>query len=374
MLLVVLGAGASFDSLIADPPPDVSALGPYTRRGNDFRPPLAVQLFENRANFSQVVADLRELAPLMQPMRQAIEQGVQIEKRLAEHQHRARDQADPDFALERQLRAFRFYLQQIMHDCSEQWPSAMHGSTNYGHLLWRICRWQSLTKEPVCYVTFNYDTLLEAAFRENYDIDADERLENYIGFENAKLIKLHGSANWGRVVNPPLKKRKISTRVPPSAEEVKESMLWMIREMPNEMISSEYVLLRQPNEIVSAGGSDGFLRICFPAIAIPVEEKQDFECPDSHVTALRDLLPTVNKLLVIGWRAAEENFLALLRDALPQRPLLDVVCAGPADAREVNSRLDFLHPNIITADPPDPGWGFSNYLRNASRLEDLLSR
>jgi hypothetical protein len=50
----------------------------------------------------------------------------------------------------------------------------------------------------------------------------------------------------------------------------------------------------------------------FPALAIPVLNKSQFECPAAHVAALVDLLPHVDKLLVIGWRATETPFLTLL--------------------------------------------------------------
>jgi hypothetical protein len=53
----------------------------------------------------------------------------------------------------------------------------------------------------------------------------------------------------------------------------------------------------------------------FPALAIPVEEKVDFECPPDHVTALEAFLPQVTKILIIGWRAAEKPFLNMLRKA-----------------------------------------------------------
>jgi len=51
---------------------------------------------------------------------------------------------------------------------------------------------------------------------------------------------------------------------------------------------------------------------CFPAIAIPVEKKDHFECPIEHVRFLQDFIPKVSKILVIGWKAAEMHFRRLL--------------------------------------------------------------
>ena len=54
------------------------------------------------------------------------------------------------------------------------------------------------------------------------------------------------------------------------------------------------------------------LESLFPALAIPVEAKQEYECPDDHLQALNECLPKITKLLVIGWRASEDQFLDLL--------------------------------------------------------------
>lgn len=56
-----------------------------------------------------------------------------------------------------------------------------------------------------------------------------------------------------------------------------------------------------------------------PAIAIPVQTKTDdtFDWPDSHRAYLKQLLPQVTKILIIGWRRKEAHFLNLLREKLP---------------------------------------------------------
>lgn len=54
----------------------------------------------------------------------------------------------------------------------------------------------------------------------------------------------------------------------------------------------------------------------FPALAIPVEAKQDFECPQGHVHTLKSFIPNVTKILIIGWRATEKPFLELLKQEL----------------------------------------------------------
>src|SRR5205823_9977424 len=53
-----------------------------------------------------------------------------------------------------------------------------------------------------------------------------------------------------------------------------------------------------------------------PAIAVPLETKQSYECPPNHLEAMREWLPQVDRILIIGWRAAERHFLLELEGHL----------------------------------------------------------
>ena len=50
-------------------------------------------------------------------------------------------------------------------------------------------------------------------------------------------------------------------------------------------------------------------RLIFPALAIPVEGKDEFSCPKRHVERLRNLLAGASRIMTIGWRATEAHFL-----------------------------------------------------------------
>ena len=65
-----------------------------------------------------------------------------------------------------------------------------------------------------------------------------------------------------------------------------------------------------------------------PALAIPLVAKMDFECPKSHADVLRDSIPEVSKLLVIGWRGAERHFLDLLSLLSGGKKIPGLVVAG----------------------------------------------
>ncbi len=62
MLLVIFGAGASFDSAPTYPP-GANVLG-GDRLNNFHRPPLANELFENRPVFAEAITRLPECQPI----------------------------------------------------------------------------------------------------------------------------------------------------------------------------------------------------------------------------------------------------------------------------------------------------------------------
>ena len=75
MLLVVLGAGASYDSASSRDPlnPDYSQM--------DHRPPLAAQLFSDRSSFVAVMAKYSQCLPII-PRLQRVAPGGSVEGEL----------------------------------------------------------------------------------------------------------------------------------------------------------------------------------------------------------------------------------------------------------------------------------------------------
>jgi len=75
-----------------------------------------------------------------------------------------------------------------------------------------------------------------------------------------------------------------------------------------------------PDSLVAGRGPD---RLLYPAIAIPVEAKPDFECPADHVAALkRRIGQGIERMLVVGWRASEQMFLEMLRERPPLHAMI----------------------------------------------------
>lgn len=145
MLLVVFGAGASYDSFHLVPAPAPSDNGPLTPKQLywEERPPLANQLFDSRPIFVELMEKFKEFQALVPILRQP---GISIEKQLAEFQEQAKTYP-PAF---RELNAIRFYLHFALSDCQDHWRTKHRGITNFTTLLREIDRWRLEKNEQVC--------------------------------------------------------------------------------------------------------------------------------------------------------------------------------------------------------------------------------
>ncbi len=90
----------------------------------------------------------------------------------------------------------------------------------------------------------------------------------------------------------------------------------------------------------------------YPAIAIPVQSKEQYECPESHFQTLKRFLPDVTKILIIGWQGAEKHFLQDLKDGLSKNePQVMVVCGneGPGTGTIDNMKAAGIHADYKDA-------------------------
>ena len=88
----------------------------------------------------------------------------------------------------------------------------------------------------------------------------------------------------------------------------------------------------------------------YPAIAIPLETKTDYECPPNHINCLHTALSDVNVIIGVGWRAADLPFVQMLARTLTGSLRTLVVAASEADAQEPIERLSSAGvPGAFTA-------------------------
>ena len=322
MLMVVFGAGASYDSYPSIRPPTGFLLPGSSERFADVRPPLASQLFSDRDAFAKVTTvfpDCRPVIPFVRHItHSSVEQVLEDLQLNAQQNHRRYVQ----------LAAVRHYLQFIIFECENAWANVHKGVTNYVTLLDEIESQRKQT-ESVCLVTFNYDTMLEQALPA-VGVKIAE-MDDYVT-QNYKLIKLHGSVNWGRQVASPMNMKVMNE--------------WAVA---NELIKNAKDLrMTDEYRMVTSrpiGKSDELPLI--PALAIPVVSKQEYECPKLHLDVLDSCLPQITKLLVVGWRASETNFLQRLAKGLKHELQVMVVSGSPEDTEETINNLSVACMRVI---------------------------
>jgi SIR2-like protein len=315
VLLVIFGAGASYDSdYNLRPPVDIHAKARAPESGD--RPPLADELFENRPEFVEVMKKFGRCRQVIHRLRK---NDVNVEKELAVIQAEAVGYAGGPS----ELAAIRYYIRFAIHLCVQRWNRRHSGLTNYAALLREIEHWRQEFGEQVAFVTFNYDTMLEDAMSQVLGFTIND-FASYISQPNYSVFKLHGSTNWARIVN------------------VSDSHTYDY----DRVISRASDLTQHVTEIFKIVNGLEMLRdqewLIVPALALPVDKKDEFSCPREHVDGLAKLVPQVTKILIVGWRATEEKFLEMLRSpltGLKAYPPLMIVSGNLKDADKTFKNL-----------------------------------
>jgi hypothetical protein len=317
MLMVIFGAGASYDSSPDFSPPSMPAA--QQNFGNSpaqslsreqWRPPLANNLFDNPSQaFSAIVREYPKLSHILPLLRQR-SGGKTVEEVLEQLQDESKSNPEG----QRELTTVRYYLRDLFFLVTNKWLDETDRTTNYTTLIREILR---LTKsgELVCLVTFNYDLLLDNALL-SYDYKSREPEDQFQSHPVLKLFKPHGSVDWARRVSLPI------------GEILKPQGIIEAAAKGIQLISD----FRRLNPL-EADGNPG-RQTFFPAIAIPVQNKTEetFVWPPNHLTQFQMFLPAVTKILIIGWRAREAHFTGLLKGSLPKVSQVMVVGSGPLDA------------------------------------------
>jgi hypothetical protein len=350
MLLVIFGAGASYDSSA-----DVAG------RPRSLPPPLAKDLVGR--HFDPFTGHLQLSRPIIALLRRAMDgdDPTSLETELARISAEAVGSAE----IRRQLMAFRFYLHAIIQHTVDDWLTYTQGFTYYLDLLNYIFAWQRVTKAPVRLVTFNYDVLLDTAVSNVLD-HTFASIPDYTARRDLQVLKLHGSTTWARVfpTDLPNGTSTIRAAMQMAADNLLTDGEILVRPISDQVSSRQ----RQPQDKPSEVG--------IPALAVPMEGKTEFECPDEQVAALEDELPKVTHVLIVGWRAAEPHAVRLLDGSGPQRGLmpgysLGIVSGSQEGAAQVVLNLDRVaRKGRLTFVEPA---GFSTFIENLDKhMADLL--
>jgi hypothetical protein len=305
MLMVVFGAGASYDNA----PGDIRGL------------PLAKDLLDRE--YDSIAAEYPASRAVIAAVREELSttSTVGLERALSNFEAKAEN----SFVRQGQLVAFRFYLRELITRRTRTWLQQTSGYTYYLTLFNRLLDWQGESGEPIRLVTFNYDTLIEDALSTilpdwRFATDSD-----YITRHDWTLMKLHGSVTWCRVAEYAGSDETVN---PDRAIEVANQL----------QFDQEAVLPFQTWTGTNQEAAPG--KTYVPALAVPTEDKPRFECPRVHVDALRSCMPEVNRMLLCGWRAAETHALEILSEINPGY-YLGIVAGNEPDLEEIQTNLGF---------------------------------
>lgn len=342
MLLVIFGAGASYDSVAHIPPP-----GRATTLGFELqRPPLANQLFDGRRPFVESMQRYPDFKALATELRF----GGQIERQLAVFEQQAKTFPDRH----RQLAAIRYYLHDILWHCEKGWSTYHHGVTNHLTFIDAVERWRHEVNQDVCFVTFNYDTMIEQAIEERFGWTFAD-FAAYTSGPPYQLIKLHGSIDWGL---------QLDFRPTDVKQVIKAAG-------PGLAVTSFYRKVVRPGVVFDDD------TVGYPAIAIPVENESEFSCPPKHLDALAGVIPQVTKIITIGWRATERHFLKMLHaplTGLRHNVDLMVVSGSQKDGEETINNLA-LRPPLTPHTPAKRVLlerGFTDLAKGISHVDEFL--
>lgn len=307
------------------------------------RLPLANQLFDTRPLFVEAMQRFPECLEVIPFLRKP---DVLVEKELAA----LREQSKTFPRAHQELAAVLFYIHYAIWECQKRWQKRHGGINNYVTFIRGVERWRIKANTDVCFVTFNYDTMLEHAMEQVLGTTFDD-FSKYIGQKHYSLIKLHGSINWGREVDG------IESASPQA----------LISAGAETKISERFRLVKQHPMVLTGGGTG------YPALSIPVENKDEFSCPPSHVTALSEIIPKVTKIIPVGWRATEMDFLGMLNarlTGLTGSPHMMVVSGDESGAEGTGKNLTGAYSGLSLRLPITNG--FTGLISDSERLGTFL--
>ena len=334
--MVVFGAGASNDS----------ANFKVGLAVEQWRPPMGPALFQDHVFYSPLLDRYEPMRKLAHRFREGPHDSPGLEAELEKMQESKR------VMTREQLVALRYYLQKVLSQVPQYWSNNLHGNTNYVGLVEMIDEtWtESRPNDPVVFVTFNYDVLLDGALGQiKVKVGGAGDFDSYVKHPQYKLIKPHGSVNWFHHVPVP----------------IKNAHPYYLQILPGladgTLSASEDFYFK--NELEDFEDIEGI-----PALSIPVAKKSKFEMPPKHLEVLKQAIPEVTHLLIIGWRGNEQYFVDML-NALDRTRLRNlVVTRSVASANEVATAL-----NLHNIPPHVVGGGFTGLLRGPEIRRFLLA-
>lgn len=343
-LLVVVGAGASFDCW---PEHVRTAI-------NQQKLPLANDLFSTLPTQGAILNEynLMGLASRLRKKEKASGKSFDVEAELATISKLAEAIGDKNTI--QSLFKARFYIHRITNILTKKTLSHTNSHTVYVDLLNQLKEWidQSPTTRFVDIVVFNYDNLIEKAMETVYNYDWRNKtqqlpLNAYFAGNNMRIYKPHGSINWGREI-------------------LKNGSHFSYGDIENVFREFDQLELAHGFQFIDPDviTDPGMGKIFIPAIAVPFKTKTNFdECPQGMQVEMLKAIKNANKIITLGWKGADENFTSLLSE---NDKIDEIYVVSPRAETQLNKALPMAKLTPIETT-------FSCFVSDTVALEGLLS-
>ncbi len=325
--LIILGAGASYDYAQPDS---------MTSQEIDWRPPVTNEIFNRR--FFSILDKHPQAKDIATTILTELKHGSDFESVLSSIKART----EVNDTRRNQLVDLSFYLQSLFAEISR----ICHGNpgSNFRALLQSI---RDKYRQAII-VSFNYDNLLEDAFGG----EITERLDSYISGP-IKVFKVHGGCDWNYL------QRRESIFVGGEVQGIDDRSFFVAHpDVFEELLRSRENKETHVSHIVRSKTNPTDV-LYYPALALPLNDKERFLCPDAHVEILDSELSKVDKVLIIGWRGRDKSLLSILQKKLQVKIGLTVVSGSKEGVDNVFGEFDRW---IKTSRAAECAKGFSHFM------------
>lgn len=315
---IVLGAGASYDFI-----EDKNIATHQRINWIKYKPPLASELFDT-SRFGEIIGRYSEVSQLSSSVLSAVRSGKDIEYYMQE----LRDKGGHRIP---QLIELIFYLGELFQTISDTFNNSP--GNNYSGLIGEIRD----NGGKACIVTFNYDSLLESNLG-NQLIPGKHKLLDYIQ-NDIQIIKMHGSCEWSYVSGKYDKYDQddieFAGGLAKYLGEKPYSVYGIENDSQNKKTKPEIIPQRNFKKDMKNIYDDDIIIESYPALAIPVRTKHSHVCPDSHIEELKESLRSAEKILIIGWKASDENLLEIFEEVITHPIEFTIVAGKGSDTAEI---------------------------------------
>ena len=200
----------------------------------------------------------------------------------------------------------------------------------------------------VCFLSLNYDFFFETALISHAPANFAS-LSDYIPKDrNWRLIKLHGSINWGR-------RPKVQM-----GGTLHGNWRPYLDELDLQTGLEKEIQLIEYRDTVPCDAER--TQLFYPALAIPVERKYEFVCPEEHIIAARDFLADCPNFLIVGCSMKDESIFNLLAESVRHARNLKIINGDLPLQSDTYDRIVTRHPfNYRWPDPIFDG-GFDKFM------------